>query len=286
MQLTVDDADHNEHDIWGLAGDDDVVVNRKSMIGIKGTTLGIKKRRRAQISRRSTMPATNTHHASAAHNDAMTRAMASKELGGFDGHGRAQIGATETKTGHRNAPYPGHGRGLGLDQSCPRSGDLHGQQGKRDSAVEKTKQGLGELEAELEDAAARHGTSKGPSEQSAGRSSARSRERSRGMRRWENALSSRGLGRAWRAEGAPAGLATPVSRTLGRGEDEAPWPMKIRAPCVSRGSWEPWRAGISRRAGRKTLWLGGAEAEGRTEAVLGELHGRDLHGWEKLGTRG
>lgn len=99
------------------------------------------------------MPAINTHHASAAHSDAMTRAMASKELDGFDGHGRAQIGATETKTGHRNAPYPGHGRGLG--QSCPRSGDLHGQQGKRDSAVEKTKQGLGELEAELEDAAGR-----------------------------------------------------------------------------------------------------------------------------------
>jgi hypothetical protein len=99
---------------------------------------------------------------------------------------------------------------------------------------------------------------RGRGEQSAGRSSARSRERSRGTRRWENARSSRGLGRARRAEGAPAGLAAPVSRTLGRGEDEAPWTMKIRAPCVSRGSWEPRRAGISRR-------LGGAEAEGRTE---------------------
>jgi hypothetical protein len=160
MELTVDNADHIEHDIWGTAGDDGVVVNRKSTTGTKGTTLGIKKRRRAQISRRSTMPATNTHHASAAHSDAMTRAMASKELGGFDGHGRAQIGATETKTGRRNAPYPGHGRGLG--QSCPRSGDLRGHQGKRDSAVEETEQGLGELEAELEDAAARHGTSMGP----------------------------------------------------------------------------------------------------------------------------
>jgi hypothetical protein len=46
------------------------------------------------------MPATDTHHASAAHSDVTTRAMTSKELGGFDGHGRAQIGATETKTGH------------------------------------------------------------------------------------------------------------------------------------------------------------------------------------------
>ncbi|AQK69525.1 14-3-3-like protein GF14 omega [Zea mays] len=91
-------ADHNEHDIQGTAGDDSVVVNRKSTTGTKGMTLGIMKRQRAQISCRPTMPATNTHHASAAHSDATTRAMANKELGRFDGHRRAQIGATETKT--------------------------------------------------------------------------------------------------------------------------------------------------------------------------------------------
>lgn len=44
------------------------------------------------------MSATNTHHATAAHSDATTKAVASKELGVFDGHGRAQIGATKTKT--------------------------------------------------------------------------------------------------------------------------------------------------------------------------------------------
>ena len=91
-------ADHNEHDIQGTAGDDSVVLNRKSTTGTKGMTLGIMKRQRAQISCRPTMPATNTHHASAAHSDATTRAMANKELGRFDGHRRAQIGATETKT--------------------------------------------------------------------------------------------------------------------------------------------------------------------------------------------
>jgi hypothetical protein len=52
MELTVDNADHNEHDIWGTTEDDGVVVNRKSTTVTKGTTLGIKKRRRAQISRR------------------------------------------------------------------------------------------------------------------------------------------------------------------------------------------------------------------------------------------
>lgn len=36
-------ADHNEHDIQGTAGDDGVVMNKKSMTGIKGTTLGIMK---------------------------------------------------------------------------------------------------------------------------------------------------------------------------------------------------------------------------------------------------
>jgi hypothetical protein len=80
-------AGHNEHDIRDTAGDDDVVVNRKSTTGTKGTTQGIMKRRRAQISRRPTMPAINTHHATAAHSDAMTKAVASKELSGFDGLG-------------------------------------------------------------------------------------------------------------------------------------------------------------------------------------------------------
>jgi hypothetical protein len=87
-------ADHNEHDIRGTAGDDGVVVNKKSMTDTKGTTLGIKKRRRAQISLHPTMPETNTHHATAMHSDVTTRVVASKELGGFDGLGRAQIGAT------------------------------------------------------------------------------------------------------------------------------------------------------------------------------------------------
>jgi hypothetical protein len=87
-------------------------------------------RRRAQIPfpRRTAIPATKTHHASATHNDATTKAMTSKELGGFDGHGRAQIGAKQTKAECRNTPYPVHGSGLG--QSCPRSGDLRSHHGR------------------------------------------------------------------------------------------------------------------------------------------------------------
>ena len=79
--------DHNEHDIRGTTGDGGVLVNKKSTTGTIGTTLGIMKRRRAQISRRPTMLATNTHHATAAHSDAMTKVVASKELSGFDGLG-------------------------------------------------------------------------------------------------------------------------------------------------------------------------------------------------------
>jgi hypothetical protein len=85
-------------------------------------------RRRAQIPRHTTIPATKTHHASAAHNDATTKAMTSKELGGFNGHERAQIGAIEMKAGRRNTPYPKHDSGLG--QSCPRLGDLRGHHGR------------------------------------------------------------------------------------------------------------------------------------------------------------
>jgi hypothetical protein len=52
-----------EFDGWYGREELDAVANRKSTTGTKGTTLGIMKRRRAQISRRPTMPATNTHHA-------------------------------------------------------------------------------------------------------------------------------------------------------------------------------------------------------------------------------
>jgi hypothetical protein len=109
-------ADHSEHDIRGTAGDDGVVVNNKSTTSTKGTMLGIMKRRCSQISRRPTMPATNTHHASVAHSDETTRAMASKELGRFDGHGRAQISATETKTGRGSRKGAPASREMGREQ--------------------------------------------------------------------------------------------------------------------------------------------------------------------------
>jgi hypothetical protein len=61
-------ADHNEHDIRGTSGDDDIVVNRKSTTGTKGTTLGIAKRRRAQAGMVINGESTTACPAPASHN--------------------------------------------------------------------------------------------------------------------------------------------------------------------------------------------------------------------------